>query len=359
MSILLSINEPWHYRNWEPVIRHLPAKEVQIHVSPWRWHLPDDAQIHRQHVNDTLKWLTARGVAASTGRLAVEPNVYATLGIEPRLVGQEYTRQVRMLYAVISKQYTYSDKNLPYDEVLVASEFGRELMNRRGVNARVVGYPKLDDFFRGRVTKESARRALGIGSDETVILYAPTLGELCTYELYAAALAELGAMGKVLTQLHPVSYLKERARFAELEPCGRLIAPVTAGIDTLVAADVILTDYSGVMFEACAIDTPVVLLDQPGLEMTDCVERVHRDAGIRVENAADLVDAVRRALDEPQHLADRREYYRNTFYAHHGEAGRHAAEALEAHAERSRQARMRDVDLIYTRLRRHELGVAP
>ncbi len=356
MSILLSINEPWHYRNWEPVLRHLSPEEFTIHVSPWKWHLPEDPAIHAQHVRETMVWLAERGVRSICGSLEVEPNVFATLGIEPRMVGQTYTRQVRMLYAVISKQYTYSDKNLPYDEIFVASDFGRELMERQGVSARVVGYPKLDDYFNGVLTRESARQELGIDGDATVVLYAPTLGDLCTYEIYAEALTEVASRVEVLSQLHPVSYLKEGPRFEGLRSRTRMISPLRAGIEAVVAADVVLTDYSGVIFEACATDTPVVLLDQPGLEMTDCVERVYRDAGDRVESGEALVKAVFEAIDHPARHRDRREYYRDTFYAYHGEAGPRAAEALRVNEELSRKARERDIDLIYSKLRRFEIG---
>ena len=145
-----------------------------------------------------------------------------------------------------------------------------------------------------------------------------------------------------------------RHRFDCLPEHTRFIDPIDAGLDTLVAADVILTDYSGVIFEACAADVPVVLLDDPTLEATEDVERVYRDAGPRVTEAGALVPTLTSELEHPERGAERRAHYRETFFAHHGHAGTRAAATLRGLVDEARRARGRDADLIYARRRAME-----
>ncbi len=359
MSIVISIHEPWHYRNWEPVLRHAEPNEISLVVTPWM-HRGEDPGVQQQAVDQTLAWLKQHGVAAACN-IEREPHVLATLAIAGRSVGYQYSRQVRMLYAVISKQYTYSEKNKEYDAVMVASTFGRNLLAKHQVRAQVVGYPKLDDYFNGVMTRASVREQLGLTADETIVLYAPTLASDSPVERYAHALSEIDPSIRVIAQLHPVSYISEPERFASLLPDRVEVVPeLEGGIHWIAAADAVISDYSGATFEAAAMDKPVILLENPDLEMTEDVERAHRDVGIRVDDPADLAKAVDGALAEPERFADRREYYRETFFEYRGKAGERALEALRGFSQEARDARLRDTELIYDRMRKLEqtLGIS-
>ena len=358
MSITICVQHPWHYRNWEPVLKHFDDDEATIHVSPWRAHLPKDPAVHRAHLQSTLSWLEERGVTATHGPWSVEPHVFATLAIEPRMVGQKWSKQVRMLYAVISKQYTYSQLNRHYDSVLVASEFGASLLARHGVRTQVVGYPKLDPWFDGSLTRASARAALGIPDDRTLIVYAPTLEPMCAHETFADALRELDLDAEMIVQLHPVSYLAEGCRFEHSLPEARVMPPEEAGIHVVAAADALITDYSGVTFEACAMDVPVLLLEKPGVEPTEDVERRYRDAGPRVFDPSELRPRLEELLASPHRWAERRAFYRDEFFAHHGDAGRRAAEAFRQLAAEAFFFNDTATTEIYTRMRQLEIAMA-
>jgi len=338
VSILLNIHEPWHYSNWEPVLRHLEPGEAQVWVTPWLHRGPDLVSQQRAQAR-TVGWLERQSIPYLTGDLSYFPHVLATLAIEERLVPIDQSRQVRMLYAVISKRYTYSELNRICDRVMVASDFGRKLMERHRVRADVVGYPKLDDVFNGVLTRETVRQRFGLDPNRKLVLYAPTFDKLCSVERFAAAFDGLDPSIDLLVQLHPVSYVKELDRFAELGPRFGWVPEEHAGIAALIAADLVVTDYSGVTFEACAADIPIVLLDDPELEPSDDVEMVHRDVGPRVSDPAGLKDAVEEELTRPERWATQRAYYRETFFDHRGTAGPRAAEVLrelelEAHEAR-------------------------
>lgn len=347
MSITVCVSEPWDYHNWEPVLRHLQGVHVQVLPFWARVELGQGQQAQAR----TTEWLRRRGVRVQTGPFVLEPHVLGTLPILPRMVHPRYSRQVRLLYAVISKAYTYSAKNVGYDCVLVASSFGADLLARHGVRTEVVGYPKLDDAFNGRIDRRLARQRLGLPQDRPVVLYAPTFGEGCSAERFREAFAQLPPEVEVVMQLHPVSYIAELARFAGYPARVRWIGEEDASIATLVAADVIITDYSGAAFESCALDRPVVLLDDPALPQTDDVERLYRDFGPRVSDPQQLRGAVEQSLTYPEAFAQQRAHYRERFYEHHGQGGRRAADALRGLAEEARRAREHDVDAFYNRVR--------
>ena len=351
MTIMFRVQIPWQYRNWEPVLKHFDPDEILVHVTPWTVHLSDDPAAHARQLRETLAWLERRGADVIHGPWPCEPHVLATLSIDSRAVAPRWSKQVRMLYAVISKQYTYSAANKHYDCALVASEFGASLMARHGVRTQVIGYPKLDAWFDGTMTRETARAELGLPMDRTVVVYAPTFGELCAHDHYARALSELDLDADFLVQLHPVTYVNDIERFRSALPDARWIAPDEAGIHVLAAADAVITDYSGVTFEACAMDVPVLLLDRPGVPLTDDVEIRYRDAGPRVTEPGQLQPRLEELLASPERWAERRAHYRDTFFAHHGDAGRRAADAFRQLQAEAVRARGQDIDLIYSRMR--------
>mgnify|MGYP006281567711 CR=1 FL=1 len=73
MSMVFSVQHPWHYRNWEAVLKHFEPGETAVHVSPWRAHLPNDPAVHARAERETLGWLAARGVDAIHGSRTCSP----------------------------------------------------------------------------------------------------------------------------------------------------------------------------------------------------------------------------------------------------------------------------------------------
>jgi CDP-glycerol glycerophosphotransferase len=127
-----------------------------------------------------------------------------------------------------------------------------------------VGYPR-NDALAG-ATPESvaaARAALGIEPGRTVVLYAPTHRE---YEedfvprLDLARLVDaLGPDHAVLARLH--YFYDSDPRVRELHGAGRLldVASHPSVEELCLAADVLLTDYSSIMFDYAVLDRPIVI----------------------------------------------------------------------------------------------------
>jgi CDP-glycerol glycerophosphotransferase (TagB/SpsB family) len=124
-----------------------------------------------------------------------------------------------------------------------------------------VGYPRNDALVNAtEADVERIRQELGIRPEQRVVLYAPTHREyLDRYEptVDVAALAsELGPDYVLAVRVH---YFYER----DAQPAGGAgILDVTAhpSVEELcLAADVLLTDYSSIMFDYAVLDRPIVV----------------------------------------------------------------------------------------------------
>jgi CDP-glycerol glycerophosphotransferase len=127
-----------------------------------------------------------------------------------------------------------------------------------------VGYPRNDQLANATPADVArVRSALGLAAGQTTVLYAPTHRE---YEdgfvpkLDLARLAaSLGPDDVILARLH--YFYDSDPLVRELHEAGRLVDVAThPSVEELcLAADVLLTDYSSIMFDYAVLDRPIVI----------------------------------------------------------------------------------------------------
>lgn len=131
------------------------------------------------------------------------------------------------------------------------------------------GYPRNDQLVpspRATNTRTNVREGLGIEAEDTVVLYAPTWREGLSTRSWKAEMVQfldadelienLGSGFKLLIRGHG-----HNARTASSQQTGNCVIDVThhENINELyLAADVIVTDYSSVMFDAVVANKPLV-----------------------------------------------------------------------------------------------------
>jgi CDP-glycerol glycerophosphotransferase len=123
-----------------------------------------------------------------------------------------------------------------------------------------VGYPRNDMLATAtEADVERVRRALGLGAGQCSVLYAPTQREYLPHAdptLRVEALAE--ALGSEYTVLSRAHYLDGSSRRGQAE--GVVDVTDYASIEELLlAADVLITDYSSAMFDYGVLDRPIVI----------------------------------------------------------------------------------------------------
>lgn len=200
------------------------------------------------------------------------------------------------------------------DAVVSSSGIVADYAEAFGISAERVhpwGLPRSDVFFDAdavAAARERVRRALGAGGEERLVLYAPTFRGNGQRSATAAPEADwagiartLGDGWRVAVRQHPFV-----RRAAPLQPGVIDAGSVSDMNDLLMAADVLVTDYSSSIFEFALLRRPVVFF-VPDLAEYESARSFYRsfDAyaiGPVVQRAGELADAIRTATVDDTRL---------------------------------------------------------
>ncbi len=174
--------------------------------------------------------------------------------------------------------------------------------------AFTIGNPRWDDWTKPGFV-DAARAALPeLAADRPVLLYAPTWGELSSLPHWLDQIARLAQDQTVLIKAHHNAVRDGHLGDIAGHPHIHDISHIDL-MQALAVSDVLLSDYSGAIFDGIMCDRPVVLLDLPDIDArfgkkldASSIEMARRDElGLRVGQHDELPDAVRQALrDGPQ-----------------------------------------------------------
>jgi CDP-glycerol glycerophosphotransferase len=121
------------------------------------------------------------------------------------------------------------------------------------------GYPRNDRLaLAGPAQVRAARDLLGLTGEETVVLYAPT------HRDYQVGFQPLLDLDELAAALGPTHQLLVRAHYfyagaPVLSVATRDVSGHPCIEDLMLAADVLITDYSSVMFDYAVLDRPIVI----------------------------------------------------------------------------------------------------
>jgi CDP-glycerol glycerophosphotransferase len=167
-----------------------------------------------------------------------------------------------------------------------------------------IGYPRNDRLARaaqpdGEVDVAATRERLGLPDDATVVLYAPTHREYVDgFQPLLDVVDFAHAVGPDVVVLQRAHYFYDpEDRDTTAEGSVRDVSQYPVVEDLMVAADVLITDYSSVMFDYAVLDRPEVIY-APDWDSYARLRGVTFDLlaeppGVVATNQADLIDAFR------------------------------------------------------------------
>jgi CDP-glycerol glycerophosphotransferase len=144
---------------------------------------------------------------------------------------------------------------------VAANPFSAEVWERAyptSFESLTVGYPRNDVLANaGEDDKTRARTALDLPADSRVVLYAPTRRE---YADGSDPLLDLEKLARALGPEHVVLARSHYLDGAAYAADGVRDVSEHASVEELcLAADVLVTDYSSIMFDYAVLDRPIVI----------------------------------------------------------------------------------------------------
>lgn len=256
-----------HYSDSPRVIYEamLKDKRFKKYKKVWAFVNPDNYDVKNKVKIDTLKYYkTALRARCWVTNVMVERALkfkgintfyfFTTHGILVKCDGPDL------------KKYKFSSKaKHQYDICLSQSEYEKKIeMRMFGLTEdkiKIVGYPKDDIFVHyTQEYRNEIRRKLNIPENKKAILYAPTFREdLDLQEAFEMNIEEwrkeLSDRYVLLYRAHPVvlSQMKANDEFFRDETKYEVVE------DLMIAADLLVSDYSGIIFDYCIMHKPIYL----------------------------------------------------------------------------------------------------
>jgi hypothetical protein len=230
---------------------------------------------------------------------------------------------------VVALQYSLAKEIYQYGPWRIAAHLN--LMHGQYSHERVVGFcaseivgnPRYDNFTPSKV---------GGGG----ILYMPTYGELSSLPNFVENLSSLPPDKKILVKLHHASEFSDAELTAKLEsdPRVELIDGYANALEYIAHADVVISDYSGAVFDALYLNRPVVLF-QPPVQQTlvrteeDSIEIAKAEfIGPVARSFSELLISIERAIVEQEKWAASRALLRSQIFAYEGRSSDRIVEVL-------------------------------
>jgi hypothetical protein len=212
----------------------------------------------------------------------------------------------------------------------------------------VVGYPKLDPVFRGKLNREEILARWRLDPSRPTVLYAPTYKPTSLDKIREKILPETEGCN-LLVKLHHYSWRGKYAPhwhhriYEEAVPKyehARLIPPEEHSILPFIfVADTMISEASSTIFEFLALGKTGIIFDLPcdrlkhhdGMPLLDEDNRRFLEgAFVHIESPSQIRSAVERALSPDEEMKRAAERYRNDlFYNLDGHASDRVVKIIE------------------------------
>lgn len=264
------VQNPFHYYLYQSVIENLVDENVQCHLlindnlrKDKEWEKMYDGLIsflERVERNDIEAFFISTVEESEfIYDCIVSPYYMASL----QKISKKNTR---LMYGLAKESWNYSWWNIFYDKIFCYGDYDFAKLNIYN-NCSVVGNPKFDSWHQGNVPDRNdleKKYNLNLKSGKETILYAPTYGEFSSIDDWIEKLVEIKDDFNLIIKLHHgTSYLlSEEARRINIEKNFQNILDDSVDlIHILKMSDYVLSDNSGIIFDAILAEKKLLLLN--------------------------------------------------------------------------------------------------
>lgn len=253
----------------------------------------------------------------------------------PYMENLSKTKIISMQYSMSKEFHQYGPWRALCDLNLVYGSYSEERVSYFGPCEKV-GNPRFDRWFSGALNQAQKSKIKNFLSDaKRTVLYLPTWGNLSSISQFATSISELSDHYNIITKVHHKTDSHELDKRSSLSEKG--IRTTFGASDDLLylldAADVVLSDFSGAIFDAINVQKPVILLQKDvhkligaekfGLESIEYARR--SEIGPVVEQPTQLKKIVDKVLARELDFAAANARLRSECFSQHRECGATAA----------------------------------
>lgn len=262
MRVGFVITSPYQLFHYKRIARHLPASRAYIEVRNEDFGLTTDLVNQHLPVSDTV-WV-------SNSRLAeIDGECDALVCQTPVPLMQFFSKSL-----VVAQQYSLAKERYQYGvwraQASLNLMYGRYSVERVAgfAHAVAVGNPLLDELYSSGPTAEAPIDR----SADLRVLYMPTYGDLCDKRTVVRALLEQRI--DLTVKLHHADVkLGGELR----NPAIRIVRSDVDPIELILEHDVVVSDYSGAIYDALAARRPVLLVDMLNERSSDLTRLSEED----------------------------------------------------------------------------------
>jgi hypothetical protein len=252
-------------------------------------------------------------------------------------------KHILVLHGQSDKRYGYRKAVGEYDLFFITGDESYERYKKSGLlnngTGMLIGYPKLDRVFSGKLEKDKELKKLGLSPGNKTVLYAPTWSDRSRnsswHKFRKAFTNNAPEHINLIVKLHPnlTRYRKQEvAAFRKLLKPNKnalLVDFVSDIVPIMAASDLLVSDVSAVTREYLAFKRPFVFLSRKPKWMWNKQKIVLWECGDVVTNTRNLWPVVENALTKPEsHLHTIEKHFNETFYKPDGKAAKRAGEAI-------------------------------
>ena len=253
------------------------------------------------------------------------------------IAGMEYlqrTQCIGMQYSMAKDRYVNGPWRAMFDMTMTYGRYSAERI-ASFCPTRMVGNPRFDRWFSD--SEKCPKAEIELDGSRPTVLYLPTWGEFSSMDLFLDAVIGLSTTYNVLIKVHHKTDIHESRRKDALaqQELVQYFGAMDDLLPLLDAADLILSDYSGAIFDALYVRKPVVLLQSDPKSVLgkkfgyESIEYARRDEiGPVVSSPENLAATVSSVVSGSTDFLSRNENLRAEIFEHDKDSGKIAAQAI-------------------------------
>lgn len=243
-------------------------------------------------------------------------------------------KNVRVMYGLAKEPWNFAWWNVYYDKICCFGPYDYARLNIFD-SCEQVGHVRFDPWFKGTLpSKEELLESLRLRRERETILYAPTYGDLCSIDDWLPQLAALQEQYNVIVKLHhgTAHLSSERHRREAVRSTFACVLDDSYDLlYALQAADYLVTDSSGVLFDGLLAGKTLVMLEtdiNSNLTHAESAEQLLRRDIVSVQRGQHLVEVLENVRTTHQNEATMHSLVRRFFAHTDGRASERAARVI-------------------------------